>query len=73
MPDEFEAKITRNALLQGFDIGIGKFDYASARDIQQMIVMTMQRCLVSSTPKTEIMALEDALGREKFECSINGR
>ena len=43
MSDELETEVARDPLLQGFNIGIGKFDHATAVDVDEMIMM-LARC-----------------------------
>jgi hypothetical protein len=73
MPYQLEAKVASNSFLQLFNRRIREFDYATAFDIDEVIVMLARGFFIATAAMSEIMTLYDALGRQQFNCTIHRR
>src|SRR5215467_8084227 len=60
MANETEAKLSRHALLQAFDLFIAELDDLSGLEVDEMIVMAKARGLVTRAAVAELVAFEDA-------------
>ncbi len=60
MVNEAEAKLFSNLPLQGFKLGIDKFDHLAGFNIDQMVMMCLGCRLIARTTVAEIVAIEDS-------------
>ena len=72
MIDEAEAQTLGNPLLQFLELIVGELDDVARFDVDQMIVMSLGRGLVTRSPVTELVPFEDSRLLEQPDRAVDG-
>ena len=71
MPLEIIAKLGGDLFLQGFDLGVDKFDHITGLDIDQMIVVFPRRVFIAGTAIAEFQTLQNTGFLEQLDRTID--